>query len=123
MRLMQHMLPGLLSETDVYAAAAPVLKVPVFDPSAFGYDPQRGIPQKSIVAAIAGVVGGIANPIATIVTSPGNNRTAQELSRQETLRTEMLLADAEKSRAANMQMLKYAVGAAVVALALYLLFR
>lgn len=112
MRLMQHMLPGLLAETPDPVFVRPAMEVP-----------EGAVLQKSIVSAIAGAVAGIAQPIADIVTSPANNRTAQELARQETLRTQMLVADAASARAANMQMLKYAVGAGLIGLTLFLILK
>jgi hypothetical protein len=113
MRLMQHMLPGLLTNVG---------NVPVQFADARPAVPEGAL-QKNLAIAITSAVGAIVDPIATIITTPDNNRTAQELAQQATLQAQIGAETAAQARAANMAMLKYAAGAALVALTLYLLLR
>lgn len=107
------MLPGLLTNVG---------DVPVLFADA-RFVPPPGALQKSLGAVIAGAVSGIMTPIATIINTPDNNRTAQELAQQATLQAQIGAETAAQARAANMAMLKYAAGAALVGLTLYLLLR
>lgn len=123
MRLMQHMLPGLLTNVG---------NVPVQFADARLQAPQGAVLMKSGMSpeALSALVGGglqglgaLGGAIATIITTPDNNRTAQELAQQATLQAQIGAETAAQARAANMAMLKYAAGAALVALTLYLLLR
>lgn len=107
---MQHMLPRVLGTSGTMTLSNPL-------------PPPRQPMQKSVAAAIATALGNIAQPIADIVTAPGRNRTAQELAYQETLRTEMLVADAAARRAHQQKMLETAVVAGGAIIVVYLIFR
>ncbi len=112
MRMMQHMLPGLLTNVGEFPVQF-----------AEADNAPAGALQKSLGTAIAGAVGAIVGPIATIVNAPGNNRTAQELAQQATLQAQIGAETAAQARAANMAMLKYAAGACLIGLTIYLLLR
>lgn len=113
MRLMQHMLPGLLSEPDYSGLFAPVAKVPEGAVLLKSFD--LGI----FTGALSGVIGGVAS----IVNAPGNNRTAQEIAQQATMQAELANQNAAAQRASQMAMLKYAAGAIVLGLTIYLILR
>jgi hypothetical protein len=113
MRLMQHMFPQLLTEIpNVVLVRQPV--VPEGAILAKSFDP---------FSVITTAIGAVAGSVATIITTPDNNRTAQEIARQNTLQLEINANSASEARAQQMQMLKYAVPAVLIGITLYLLLR
>lgn len=118
MQLMQHMMPGLLTtkrDIPVYFQDTRPLQPEV---------PEGAVLMKSgIVGIIAGAVGGVVSGVSDLVNTPGNNRTAQQIAAENTRQAEIAAMSSAQAQQANLAMVKYAAGAAVVLLTIYLLFR